>query len=133
MASLINVSAISKTFGISPLFENITLNIAEGDRLGLIGPNGAGKSTLLEILTGLREPDTGNVALRKGTRLAYVKQDSPFPEGLTVRQVVEAAMAEDGAKGSRWRRRWCNRRTSSCWTSPPIAWIWPGSPGSKKC
>src|SRR5580704_17313635 len=94
MASLINVSAISKTFGIAPLFENITLNIGEGDRLGLIGPNGAGKSTLLEILTGRREPDTGDVALRKGTRLAYVTQDSQFPAGLTVRQVVHAAMAE---------------------------------------
>ncbi|HTB16282.1 MAG TPA: ABC-F family ATP-binding cassette domain-containing protein [Bryobacteraceae bacterium] len=94
MASLINVSGISKTFGIAPLFENISLNIGEGDRLGLIGPNGAGKSTLLEILTGRREPDTGNVALKKATRLAYVTQDSQFPEGLTVRQVVHAAMAE---------------------------------------
>ncbi len=94
MASLINVSGISKTFGIAPLFENISLNIGEGDRLGLIGPNGAGKSTLLEILTGRREPDTGNVALRKATRLAYVTQDSQFPDGLTVRQVVHAAMAE---------------------------------------
>jgi ATP-binding cassette subfamily F protein uup len=94
MASLINVSGISKTFGIAPLFENISLNIGEGDRLGLIGPNGAGKSTLLEILTGRREPDTGNVALRKATRLAYVTQDSQFPEGLTVRQVVHRAMAE---------------------------------------
>lgn len=94
MASLINVSGISKTFGIAPLFENISLNIAEGDRLGLIGPNGAGKSTLLEILTGRREPDSGNVALRKGTRLAYVTQDSQFPEGLTVREVVHRAMAE---------------------------------------
>ncbi len=94
MASLINVSGISKTFGTAPLFENITLNISEGDRLGLIGPNGAGKSTLLEILTGQREPDTGNVALKKATRLAYVTQDSQFPEGLTVRQVVHSAMAE---------------------------------------
>jgi ABC transport system ATP-binding/permease protein len=94
MASLINVSSISKTFGIAPLFENITLNIGEGDRLGLIGPNGAGKSTLLEILTGRREPDTGNVALRKGTRLAYVTQDSQFPAGVTVRQVVHRAMSE---------------------------------------
>jgi ATP-binding cassette subfamily F protein uup len=94
MASLINVSAISKTFGMAPLFENISLNIGEGDRLGLIGPNGAGKSTLLEILVGLREPDTGHVALKKGTRLAYVTQDSKFRPGLTVRQVVHAAMAE---------------------------------------
>src|SRR6204780_1119029 len=94
MASLINVSSISKTFGMAPLFENISLNIGEGDRLGLIGPNGAGKSTLLEILVGLREPDTGHVALKKGTRLAYVTQDSKFPPGLTVRQVVHAAMAE---------------------------------------
>ena len=94
MASLINVSGISKTFGTAPLFENVSLNIGDGDRLGLIGPNGAGKSTLLEILTGRREPDTGTVAVRKATRLAYVTQDSQFPEGLTVRQVVHRAMAE---------------------------------------
>ena len=96
MPSLINVSAISKRFGIAPLFENVSLNISDGDRLGLIGPNGAGKSTLLEILTGRREPDTGAVALRKGAKLAYVTQDSQFPPGITVREVVRRAMAAAG-------------------------------------
>jgi ATP-binding cassette subfamily F protein uup len=96
MASLINVSSVSKQFGTAPLFENISLNISEGDRLGLIGPNGAGKSTLIEILTGQREPDSGTVALRKGVKLASVAQDSVFPAGLTVRQVVRRAMSAAG-------------------------------------
>src|SRR5258707_11930347 len=93
MASLINVSGISKTFGIAPLFENITLNISEGDRLGLIGPNGAGKFTLLEILTGSREPDTGNGALRKGARLAYGKHGLWIPGGLAVQEAGESPNA----------------------------------------
>ncbi len=96
MPSLINVSAVSKRFGTAPLFENVSLNISDGDRLGLIGPNGAGKSTLLEILTGRREPDSGTVALRKGTKLTYVTQDSQFPPGITVREVVRRAMAAAG-------------------------------------
>ncbi|HVO96769.1 MAG TPA: ABC-F family ATP-binding cassette domain-containing protein [Bryobacteraceae bacterium] len=96
MPSLINVSGISKRFGIAPLFENVSLNISDGDRLGLIGPNGAGKSTLLEILTGRREPDSGAVALRKGTKLAYVTQDSTFPTGTSVREVVRRAMSVAG-------------------------------------
>ena len=96
MASLINVSSVSKQFGTAPLFENISLNISEGDRLGLIGPNGAGKSTLIEILTGRREPDSGAVAVRKGVKMASVAQDSVFAAGLTVRQVVRGAMSSAG-------------------------------------
>ncbi len=76
-----------------PLFDGISLAISDGERLGLIGPNGGGKSTLIEILAGVREPDSGNVSLRKLTRLAYVPQDSVFGAGLTVRQVLDKAAA----------------------------------------
>src|SRR5271156_6942540 len=100
MASLINVSAISKTFGIAPLFENITLNISEGDRLGLIGPNGSGKSTLLEILAGRRDPDSGEVSLRKRTRFAYLAQDSQFAPGLSIRTVIRRALESAGVPES---------------------------------
>ena len=52
MAPLLNAQGIGKSFGSDPLFEDVSLNINEGDRLGLIGPNGSGKSTLLEIMAG---------------------------------------------------------------------------------
>lgn len=92
LAPLLNASGIGKSYGSAPLFQNISIVISEGDRLGLVGPNGSGKSTLLEILTGRRDPDTGQVALRKGTRLAYVAQDSQFAPGETIRDVIRRAL-----------------------------------------
>jgi len=92
VALLLNAQDLSKSYGASPLFRNISLNISEGDRLGLIGPNGSGKSTLLEILAGRREPDTGQVALRKNTRLGYVAQESRFALAESVRAVLRRAL-----------------------------------------
>jgi ATP-binding cassette subfamily F protein uup len=66
--------------------------VSEGDRIGVIGPNGSGKSTLLEILCGKTKADSGDVAIRKGTRLSYVKQISVFEAGLTIQAVIEAAL-----------------------------------------
>ncbi len=97
MALLLNASGLKKSYGAVPLFENIALNISEGDRLGLIGPNGSGKSTLLQILAGQLEPDEGNVALRKNTRLSYVAQQSDFSGSETVRDVISRALARSGA------------------------------------
>ncbi|HVX65013.1 MAG TPA: ABC-F family ATP-binding cassette domain-containing protein [Bryobacteraceae bacterium] len=89
---LVNAQNLTKTFGADPLFRNVSLSINEGDRLGLIGPNGSGKTTLLEILAGRSQPDSGEVALRKGMRLAYVTQDARFPAGQTVRSVIRRAL-----------------------------------------
>jgi ABC transport system ATP-binding/permease protein len=89
---ILNAQSISKTYGAVPLFRNIAFTISEGDRIGLIGPNGSGKSTLLQILSGAIEPDSGEVALRKRTRLSHVQQDSQFTPGQTVRNVIEAAL-----------------------------------------
>src|SRR5262245_64377507 len=96
MPPLINAQQISKTYGIAPLFQNISFTVSEGDRIGLIGPNGAGKSTLLQILAGRVTPDTGDVAIRKRTRLAYVAQYSDFVAGQTVKSVIETAMEQSG-------------------------------------
>jgi len=70
--------------------------VSEGDRIGLIGPNGSGKSTLLEILHGRVKPDSGNVAIRKGTRLGCVSQISEFAAGETAYSVIEAALKKSG-------------------------------------
>jgi len=94
MPPLINAQQISKTFGLTPLFQNISFTVSEGDRIGLIGPNGAGKSTLLKILEGRVQPDQGDVAVRKRTRLSYVSQQSDFRSGETVKSIVERAMQQ---------------------------------------
>ena len=100
MPPIINAQEISKAFGAKPLFQNVSFTISEGDRIGLIGPNGSGKSTLLRILAGLMDPDSGNVAARKRTRLCYVEQDSRFAEGTTVRSVIESALDTCGVSGT---------------------------------
>jgi ATP-binding cassette subfamily F protein uup len=92
MPPILNAQGLSKRFGAVPLFQDISFPVSEGDRIGLIGPNGAGKSTLLAVLAGEQEPDSGGVATRKRARIAYVLQESSFAPGLTVRDVLEAAL-----------------------------------------
>lgn len=93
MAPIITAQSISKRFGAVPLFENLSVAVHDGNRIGLIGPNGAGKSTLLAILAGEQESDSGEVAIRKRVRTSYVHQISEFPAGSTIRSVIESAMA----------------------------------------
>ena len=92
MPPILNAQAISKQFGAEPLFRDISLTVEDGARIGLIGPNGSGKSTLLAVLSGQMAPDSGEVAVRRRTRTAYVAQDSHFAAGLTVLQVLDAAL-----------------------------------------
>ena len=82
MATLLNGQGLTKSFGASALFRGIGFVVNEGDRIGLIGPNGSGKSTLLGVLAGEIDPDEGQVARRRLTRLSYVAQVSEFPAKL---------------------------------------------------
>src|ERR1700761_4790837 len=92
MPPILNAQSVTKQFGAKPLFKDISFTVDDGARIGLIGPNGAGKSTLLAILAGAMEPDSGDLAVRKRARAAYVPQDSRFATGLTIRQVLETAL-----------------------------------------
>jgi ATP-binding cassette subfamily F protein uup len=89
---IISAQGLSKRYGVAPLFKNISFTVSEGDRIGVIGPNGSGKSTMLEILCGKVKPDDGDVAVRKGTRLSYVKQISEFAPGHSIQAVIESAL-----------------------------------------
>src|SRR5271155_752432 len=91
LATLLNGQGLTKSFGAAALFREIGFVVDEGDRIGLIGPNGSGKSTLLGVLAGEIDPDEGEVARRKLTRLSYVPQVSEFPAGVTARDVVQQA------------------------------------------
>ncbi len=92
MPPIISAQGLSKRYGAAPLFQNISFTVSEADRIGVIGPNGSGKSTLLEMLLGRVKPDSGDVAVRKGTRLSYVAQISEFASGVTIRGVIENAL-----------------------------------------
>ena len=93
MAILESCTSLSKRYGSRVLFENISLGIADGERLGLIGPNGAGKSTLLKILAGQIEPDAGSVSMRRNTRVGYVPQEAEFEAGRTAADIIAEAIA----------------------------------------
>ena len=82
--SLISLVDASKDFGIRTLFEDLTLHIREGDRVGLIGPNGAGKSTLLRVLSGKEPLGGGERRCSSRLRIELVGQDSTVKPGLTV-------------------------------------------------
>ena len=70
----LTVSGSSKSFGIRPLFQNVFFAVNRDSRLGIVGPNGCDKPTHLRILAGLEQPDSGSVALSKGTRVGYLAQ-----------------------------------------------------------
>ena len=94
MPPILNAQGLTKAFGATALFRDISFTVSDGDRIGLIGPNGAGKSTLLKVLAGEDDADAGDVAVRKRARVGYVRQESNFAAGLTVRDVLEAALKQ---------------------------------------
>ena len=105
MPPILNAQGITKQFGADPLLRNVAFTIEERARIGLIGPNGSGKSTLLGILAGEIEPDSGEVATRKRTRLSYVAQQSEYTPGTTIRAVLEAALQRIDAPQAEWEGR----------------------------
>ncbi|WP_410581286.1 ATP-binding cassette domain-containing protein [Amycolatopsis sp. lyj-108] len=88
MANLVNLESVSKSFGVRPLLDGVSLGVAEGQRIGVVGLNGGGKTTLLEVLAGIAEPDTGRVSQVRGLRMAVVTQRTELPDGSTVGDVV---------------------------------------------
>src|SRR5690242_15810388 len=95
MSLLLSAEGLTKAFGPRPLFSDLSFALHAGERVGLIGPNGSGKSTLLRLLAGLDPPDAGSRSVRRGARIGYLPQDDVFAPGLTARDVVLAAMADE--------------------------------------
>jgi ABC transport system ATP-binding/permease protein len=83
MATLLSTADLGKSFASHTLFEGVSLQVFEKDRLGIIGPNGAGKSTLLKILAGHEGADVGEMTRRRSLRVVYVAQDDLFEPAAT--------------------------------------------------
>jgi ATP-binding cassette subfamily F protein 3 len=93
---MLSVSGVTKSFAGRVLFENASIQINRGDRIGLVGPNGAGKTTLFSLLLGNDEPDEGNVSLQRGSTLGFLPQESA-PAGNET--VLDLATGRAGVAG----------------------------------
>ena len=91
---IVSVIQVGKSFGAERIFEGVSFQIDEHDRIGLVGPNGAGKSTLLNILAGREEPDEGTVAVARDTRIGYLTQIVDFAPENTLREEMLTVFAE---------------------------------------
>ncbi|WCN39639.1 ABC-F family ATP-binding cassette domain-containing protein [Aneurinibacillus uraniidurans] len=89
--NLLSIENISKSYGIKTLFENVSLGIQEGERIGLIGVNGTGKSTLLKVIAGLVPADTGTITKGQDVRIEFLPQNPDFHEQETVLAHIFAA------------------------------------------
>ena len=87
LQSYLQIDGLTKSFGDLVLFENISLGISEGDRVGLIARNGSGKTTLLNIIADKEGYDEGSIVFRNDLRTDYLSQDPEFPPHVTVAQV----------------------------------------------
>ncbi len=80
----VSVEGLTKSYGIQPLFQNISFNIEEGDKIALIARNGTGKSTLLRILAGKETADDGKVWINKDVDVVLLEQEPSFVEEKSV-------------------------------------------------
>ena len=87
-----------------PLFQNLTISVAPGDRVGIVAANGAGKSTLLRCVASLAEPDAGSIVLSRGASLGIVEQDVPAALlGLTLHEALRRALPAAERAQEAWR------------------------------
>lgn len=80
----VSVENLTKSYGIQPLFSNISFHIAEGDKIALVARNGSGKSTLMKILAGRETADSGKVWINKDVDVVLFEQDPVFEENRSI-------------------------------------------------
>ncbi|MBD8004970.1 ribosomal protection-like ABC-F family protein [Bacillus norwichensis] len=89
-----SVHQLGKMYGGHSIFENISFEIHEKDRVGLVGRNGSGKTTLFRLLSGEEMPDSGQINWKKGSEVGYLAQIPAFPSQLTTKAVLETAFSD---------------------------------------
>ncbi len=83
---------IKKVFIDKLIFENVSININEGEKVAIVGMNGTGKSTLLNILSGMLNYDEGNIFISKDTKIAYLEQNTTIRSNLSVYDEMKKSM-----------------------------------------
>lgn len=99
MTYLLSARGLTKAYPSNTLFEGVSFNVKDNERVGLIGPNGSGKTTLLKILAGSIEPDEGEIVRKGGLRSVYVDQDDRFGDDATVLSAVRDALEDHNDPG----------------------------------
>ena len=84
----VSAENVTKSFGVKPLFSNLSFHISEGDKIALVARNGTGKSTLLRILSGKEIADSGKVWINKDVDMAFFEQEPQFIEKSILREYI---------------------------------------------
>lgn len=91
---LLRISDVRKSYGVHEILRSATLQVNEGEQIGLVGRNGSGKTTLLRLISGRETPDDGDVARARGIKLGLLEQHITFKEQSTVHESALAAFGE---------------------------------------
>ena len=91
---MLTVSQLSKSFSGRILFDDVSLQVNRGDRIGLVGPNGAGKSTLFSLILGEVSPDSGQIVFEKSATIGFLPQETATTQDETVLELTLAATPE---------------------------------------
>ena len=94
MAHLLGAERIRLSFATTEVFQDLTIGVQEGDRIGIVGKNGDGKSTLLRLFAKIQEPDAGQITKRSDVRIGMLDQLDDFAPEQTISQVVIGDLAE---------------------------------------
>lgn len=91
--NMINVQKLTQYHGAHLVLDQISFEIQEGEKVALIGGNGSGKSTLMRLLAGLDQPNEGQMAIKKGTKIGYLEQIPSHMDSWTVLDVLEQGLS----------------------------------------
>ncbi|MEO3744109.1 ribosomal protection-like ABC-F family protein [Plantactinospora sp. B5E13] len=94
MPTQLSLHAVTRSYGERVVLDTVSCAIAPGECSGIVGENGSGKSTLLRLLAGQEKPDEGQVTVVADGGLGHLEQETPLPAYLSVRQVIDDALAE---------------------------------------
>lgn len=89
--AFVQFSKVSLAFGDRDILKDVSINLQSGSKVALTGTNGAGKSTLIKVLAGITKPDSGNRAVQKDCRIAYLPQSGLTHHGSTLKEEADKA------------------------------------------
>src|SRR2546428_13938686 len=102
---MLTVSQLSKSFAGRALFDDVSLQVNRGDRIGLVGPNGAGKSTLFSLIVGEVSPDKGTIAIEKNATIGFLPQETAAAGDETVLELACSKVAHASSLRAEEKRK----------------------------